>query len=78
MNHKEPENPVMYLSNLIRKLDVKKRNGVIALGETKQDLTCGAPSDGHYIYLTTGATHTAASVYTAGKLIIKLYGYATF
>ena len=27
----EPENPVIYLSKLIRKLDIKKRNGVIAL-----------------------------------------------
>ena len=27
----EPENPVVYLSKLIKKLDVKKRNGMIAL-----------------------------------------------
>ena len=27
----EPENPVVYLSNLIRKIDIKKRNGVVAL-----------------------------------------------
>ena len=27
----EPENPVMYLSKLIKKLDIKKRNGVVAL-----------------------------------------------
>ena len=27
----EPENPVVYLSKLIKKLDVKKRNGIIAL-----------------------------------------------
>ena len=31
MENKEPENPVMYLSNLIKKLDIKKRNGVVAL-----------------------------------------------
>ena len=31
LNNKEPENPVVYLSNLIKKLDVKKRNGVVAL-----------------------------------------------
>ena len=27
----EPENPVVYLSKLIKKLDVKKRNGIVAL-----------------------------------------------
>ena len=31
MDNKEPENPVVYLSNLIKKLDVKNRNGLIAL-----------------------------------------------
>ena len=31
LNNKEPENPVVYLSNLIKKLDVKNRNGVVAL-----------------------------------------------
>ena len=31
MENKEPENPVIYLSNLIKKLDVKNRNGLIAL-----------------------------------------------
>ena len=28
---KEPENPVIYLSKLIKRLDIKKRNGFIAL-----------------------------------------------
>ena len=27
----EPENPVIYLSKLIKKLDVKKRNGIVAI-----------------------------------------------
>ena len=31
LNNKEPENPVVYLSNLIKNLDVKNRNGVVAL-----------------------------------------------
>ena len=31
MDNKEPENPVVYLSNLIKTLDVKNRNGLIAL-----------------------------------------------
>ena len=31
MINKEPENPVVYLTNLIKKLDVKNRNGLVAL-----------------------------------------------
>jgi hypothetical protein len=31
LDNKEPENPVVYLSNLVKKLDVKNRNGVFAL-----------------------------------------------
>ena len=31
MVNKEPENPVIYLSNLVKKLDVKNRNGLVAL-----------------------------------------------
>ena len=31
MDKKEPENPVVYLSNLVKKLDLKKRNGLVAL-----------------------------------------------
>ena len=31
MKNKEPENPVVYLSNLIKRLDVKNRNGIVAL-----------------------------------------------
>ena len=31
MDNKEPENPIVYLSNLIKKLDVKNRNGLVAL-----------------------------------------------
>ncbi len=27
----EPENPVVYLSKFIKKLDIKKRNGIVAL-----------------------------------------------
>ena len=31
LNNKEPENPVVYLSDLIKRLDVKNRNGIVAL-----------------------------------------------
>ena len=31
MDNKEPENPIVYLSNIIKKLDVKNRNGLVAL-----------------------------------------------
>ena len=32
LDNKEPENPIFYLSNIIKKLDVKNRNGLVALG----------------------------------------------
>tara|TARA_B100000530_G_scaffold238205_1_gene154950 strand:- start:60 stop:221 length:162 start_codon:yes stop_codon:yes gene_type:complete len=31
LDNKEPENPVVYLSNLVKKLDVNNRNGLVAL-----------------------------------------------
>jgi len=31
LDNKEPENPVVYLSNLVKKLDIKNRNGLVAL-----------------------------------------------
>ena len=31
MDNKEPENPVVYLSNLIKKLELKNRNGFVAI-----------------------------------------------
>ena len=31
LKKKEPENPVVYLSNLIKRLDIKNRNGLVAL-----------------------------------------------
>ena len=37
-------------------------------------------AEGDYLYLTTGAAHatpgTVTKTYTAGKLVIRLYGYA--
>ena len=31
LENKEPENPIVYISNLVKKLDVKNRNGLVAL-----------------------------------------------
>ena len=31
LKEKEPENPVLYLSKIIKKLDVRNRNGILAL-----------------------------------------------
>ena len=31
LKEKEPENPVIYLTKLVKKLDVKNRNGIVAL-----------------------------------------------
>ena len=46
--------------------------GDMTIGDTLQNLADhGAGND--YYYLTTGATHTGDSTYTAGKLMIKFY-----
>jgi len=52
--------------------------GNFALGTTLQNLVVGAPTTGHYLVMADGATHSAASVFTAGKFLIKLHGYASF
>jgi len=53
--------------------------GNIALGQTYQDLTAGTPNaSGNAIYLCEGATSSDQQVYTAGMLIVKLYGHKTF
>ena len=31
MKEKEPENPVIYLTKIVKKLDVRNRNGMVAL-----------------------------------------------
>tara|TARA_B100000212_G_C27208146_1_gene461782 strand:+ start:288 stop:467 length:180 start_codon:yes stop_codon:yes gene_type:complete len=31
LKEKEPENPVVYLTKVVKKLDVKNRNGIVAL-----------------------------------------------
>ena len=31
LKEKEPENPVLYLTKVVKKLDVKNRNGIVAL-----------------------------------------------
>ena len=45
-----------------------------ALGKTIEQLVT-VPTVNHGLYLTTGATHTGDSVYTAGQLVITLYGH---
>ena len=60
-------------------VDVFIGGGNAVLGTTIQDLSAGQPdADGDAIYLVTGATHSGASVFTAGKLLIKFYGHPTF
>jgi hypothetical protein len=44
------------------------------LGKTKEQLVA-VPTANHALYLTTGGTHTGDSVYTAGQLVIVLYGH---
>ena len=45
-----------------------------ALGKTIEQLVT-VPTANHALYLTTGGTHTGDSVYTAGQLVIVLYGH---
>ena len=52
--------------------------GNFALGTTIQNLAVSQPTNEHYIYLCEGATSSDAQVFTAGKLVIKLYGRASF
>ena len=52
--------------------------GNVALGTSQVDLAMGTLTNNHYVYLLTGATHSGASVFTGGKLVIKLYGRASF
>ena len=46
-----------------------------AAGLTKTATAGTNPAADDYLYLCDGATHTAASVFTGGQFIIKLYGY---
>ncbi len=52
--------------------------GNIALGQTIRSLAVGSPTNEHYLYLAEGATSTDAQLFTAGKLVIRLYGHASF
>ena len=51
--------------------------GNIALGQTYQDLTIGAPTAGQALYLAEGAT-SGDNVFTAGMIIVRTYGTKTF
>ena len=60
-------------------VSITAMGGNIALGQTYQDLTCGVPNaDGDALYLCEGATSSDAQLFTAGMLVIKLYGSKEF
>ena len=60
-------------------VSITAMNGNIALGQTYQDLTAGVPNaSGDAIYLCEGATSSNQQLFTAGMLIVKLFGYKTF
>jgi hypothetical protein len=52
--------------------------GNFALGTTIQNLAVTQPTNAEYLYLCEGATSSDAQVFTAGKLVIKLFGRASF
>jgi len=51
-----------------------------AVGDTVIDQAVGSPANGQFLYLTAGVPGTAGpkANYTAGKLVIRLYGHADF
>ena len=60
-------------------VSITAMGGNIALGQTYQDLTAGTPNaDGDALYLCEGAASTNAQLFTAGMLVIKLYGSKEF
>lgn len=52
--------------------------GVVAKGSTIESLVVGSPTSGHYLYLAEGDTSTNAQLFTAGKLVIRLFGHKSF
>jgi hypothetical protein len=51
--------------------------GDMALGQTIEGLAC-VPNDGDYVYISTGAAESGDGTYTAGKIVIRLFGRKTF
>ena len=51
--------------------------GNFAKGQTIQSLAV-VPATNQYVYLAEGATSTNKQTFTAGKLVIKMYGRASF
>jgi len=51
--------------------------GNTAAGTTQESLACGAPTDDQFLYICDGAT-SSATKFTAGKLVIRLYGHRDF
>ena len=52
--------------------------GNVAKGTTIESLAVGSPTSNHYLYLAEGATSTNAQLFTAGKLVIRLFGHKSF
>jgi hypothetical protein len=52
--------------------------GNIVKGEIKELFIAGSSTNNHYLYLCEGATSTNAQVFTAGKLVIRLFGHKSF
>ena len=60
-------------------VSITAMGGNIALGQTYQDLTAGVPNaDGDALYLCEGAASGGADTFTAGMLVVKLFGSKTF
>ena len=53
-------------------------NSTLAKGTTLRNLVTGGGEPDEYIYLCEGDTTASTGVYSAGKLVIRLYGRASF
>jgi hypothetical protein len=51
--------------------------GDMAKGQTIESLSC-VPNNGDYVYMSTGAAESGDTTYTAGKIVIRLYGRISF
>ena len=66
-----------YNSNASSYRVILNSGGDMAKGQTIESLSC-VPNNGDYVYMSTGAAESDDATYTAGKIVIRLYGRVSF
>tara|TARA_R100000234_G_scaffold61137_1_gene36979 strand:+ start:311 stop:931 length:621 start_codon:yes stop_codon:yes gene_type:complete len=66
-----------YNSNSSSYRVILNSGGDMAKGQTFESLSC-VPNDSDYVYMSTGAAESGDDTYTAGKIVIRLFGRKTF